>query len=206
MKNVQIFKLHIWIHWHNFFTYSSKIISMVTNLVETVQKNLGYQPLKKVDPNTQEISDSNKMSPEQKLQQAAVPAVLAAMIKYSDGQDGINILTNNENKDWLGTIYGGKEKDAIKKVSEYAGVGQDEAEGHMENISDEAVKIVRDLIKTPDAEKLRSLMNSQRHSILSHLPASMKMGDVLNEETFDDRTNKMEGPISSFLHKIEDIL
>jgi hypothetical protein len=49
-------------------------------------------------------------------------------------------------------------------------------------------------------------MNSQRHSILSHLPAAMKMGDVLNEETFDDRTNKMEGPVSSFLHRIEDIL
>ena len=179
---------------------------MVTNIIEAVQKNLGYQPLKKVDPNTQEIPDSNKMSSEQKLQQAAVPAVLAAMIKYSDGKDGINILTNNENTDWLGTIYGGNEKDAIKKVSEYAGVRENEAEGHMENISDEAVKIVRDLVKPPDAEKLRSLMNSQRHSILSHLPAAMKMGDVLNEETFDDRTNKMEGPISSFLHKIEDIL
>jgi len=179
---------------------------MVTNLIEAVQKNLGYQPLKKVDPNTQEISDSNKMSPEQKLQQAAIPAVLAAMIKYSDGTEGITILTNNDNKDWLGTIYSGKEKDAIKKVSEYAGVSQEQAEGHMENISDEAVKIVRDLIKPPDAEKLRSLMNSQRHSILSHLPASMKMGDILNEETFDDRTNKMEGPISSFLHRIEDIL
>jgi len=46
-------------------------------------------------------------------------------------------------------------------------------------------------------------MNSQRHTILSHLPAVLKIGDTLNEETFDDRTNKMEGPVSSFLHKIE---
>jgi hypothetical protein len=76
----------------------------------------------------------------------------------------------------------------------------------MENIASEAVRIARDFVKTPDSEKLRSFMNSQRHSILSHLPASMKMGDVLNEETFDDRTNKMEGPVSSFLHRIEDIL
>jgi hypothetical protein len=179
---------------------------MVTNLVEAIQKNLGYQPLKKVDPNTQEIKDAKKMSPGEKLPQAAIPAVLAAMIKYSDGTDGIKLLSDNNNKDWLGTIEGGKEQDAIKKVAEYAGVTPDEAKRHMENISNEAVRIIKDLMKTPDSEKLRSFMNSQRHSILSHLPASMKMGDVLNEETFDDRTNKMEGPVSSFLHRIEDIL
>src|SRR5258708_34376951 len=90
--------------WHSFFACKSKTISMVTNLVEVIQKNLGYQPLKKVDPNTQEIKKANKMSSEQKLPQAAIPAVLAAMIKYSDGKDGISLLSDNENKNWLGTI------------------------------------------------------------------------------------------------------
>ena len=179
---------------------------MFTNIVEAVQKNLGYEALKKVDPNTQETNKAREMTPDEKLHQAAIPAVLAAMIKYSDGNEGINLLTAKENKDWLGTIYGGKEKDAIKKVAEYSGRTTDEAEREMENISDEAVRIVNEMVTTPDAEKLRSFMNSQRHSILSHLPAAMKMGDILNEETFDDRTNKMEGPVSSFLHKIEDIL
>ena len=46
-------------------------------------------------------------------------------------------------------------------------------------------------------------MNDQRHGILVHLPAAMQMGDVLNEESLDDRTNKMEGPISNFMHAIE---
>jgi len=188
------------------FYYMTKTRSMVTNIVEAIQKNLGYQPLKKVDPNTQEIRGARKMPPEQKLPQAAIPAVLAAMIKYSDGTDGINLLSADENQNWLTTIYGGKESDAVQKVADYAGVTADEARKQMESISQEAVRIVRDVIKNVDAEKLRSFMNSQRHSILSHLPAAMKMGDVLNEETFDDRTNKMEGPVSSFLHRIEDIL
>jgi hypothetical protein len=184
----------------------SKTTAMVTNIVEAIQKNLGYQPLKKVDPNTQEIKDARKMPPDQKLPQAAIPAVLAAMIKYSDGTDGIKLLSGDKNENWLTTIYSGKEGDAVQKVADYAGVTLDEARKQMENIAQEAVRIVRDVINSPDAEKLRSFMNSQRHSILSHLPATMKMGDVLNEETFDDRTNKMEGPVSSFLHRIEDIL
>ena len=179
---------------------------MVTNIVEAIQQKLGYRPLKKVDPNTQEIKEANKMSAEEKLPQAAIPAVLAAMIKYSDSQDGINLLTASDDKTWLGTIYGGQQDNAIKKVADYAGVDAGEARRHMENISKAAVEIAKEVVKTPDAEKLRSFMNSQRHSILSHLPAAMKLGDVLNEETFDDRTNKMEGPVSSLLHRIEDIL
>lgn len=179
---------------------------MVTNIVDAVQQKLGYRPLKKVDPNTQEIKGAKKMSPEEKLPQAAIPAVLAATIKYSDGKDGINLLSENKNENWLNVIYGGKQNDAIQKVADYAGVSTDEARKHMEKISDATVTIVKDALKTPDAEKLRSFMNSQRHSILSHLPASMKMGDLLNEETFDDRTNKMEGPVSGFLHRIENII
>jgi ribosomal protein L7/L12 len=176
---------------------------MVTNLVDAIQKNLGYPPLGKVDPNSQEIKGAKKMSSAQKLPQAAIPAVLAAMIKYSDGTDGINLLTLHENRNWLGTFYSRKEKEAIKKVADYAGVGMDEAQRSMEDISNEAVRLVKESVKNADAEKLRSYMNSQRHSILSHLPAVLKIGDTLNEETFDDRTNKMEGPVSSFLHKIE---
>jgi hypothetical protein len=34
----------------------------------------------------------------------------------------------------------------------------------------------------------------------------MNFGDILHDETLDDRTNKMEGPISNFMHKIEDKL
>ena len=176
---------------------------MVTNLVDAIQKSLGYPPLEKVDPNSQEIKGAKKMSSAQKLPQAAIPAVLAAMIKYSDGPDGINLLTLHENRNWLETFYGGKEKDAVRKVANYAGVSEDEAQRNMEDIANEGARLVINSIKNADAEKLRSYMNSQRHTILSHLPAVLKMGDILNEETFDDRTNKMEGPVSSFLHKIE---
>ena len=49
-------------------------------------------------------------------------------------------------------------------------------------------------------------MKGQRHNILLYLPAAMQMGDLLNDDTLDDRTNKMEGPISNFVHTIENKL
>src|SRR5438105_2005032 len=109
---------------------------MITNIIEAVQKRLGYTPLKKVDPNDQEIKKADQASPEQKLPQAAVPAVLAAMIKFSDSKEGISLLTDNNNRGWLKTIYCGKENDAVQKVAEYAGVSNDDARIQMENISD----------------------------------------------------------------------
>jgi hypothetical protein len=39
-----------------------------------------------------------------------------------------------------------------------------------------------------------------------HLPAAMQLGYLLNDNAMDDRTNKMEGPVSSFMHTIENKL
>ena len=74
----------------------------------------------------------------------------------------------------------------------------------MENIADEAVKLVKAAAgSNPTPDKIKNYMNTQRHNILVYLPAAMNLGDVLNDETLDDKTNKMEGPISNMMHKIE---
>jgi hypothetical protein len=35
-----------------------------------------------------------------------------------------------------------------------------------------------------------------------YLPAALQIGVLLNDDTLDDATNKMEGPISSLMQKI----
>jgi len=197
------------------------------DLLESVRKNLGYEPLKKVDPNSQEVKMQHELTPEQRFAQAAIPAVLAGLIKYADSNEGINIMTL-ENASWLNLIFREKESEVIQKVAEYSGSPTEETSDTMKKIADVSVDVVRENVKktfdavkkitdvpmgankkdakSDEAEKLRSYMNSQRHSILNHLPAAMNMGYLLNEEGFDDRTNKMEGPVSSFLHRIENII
>jgi len=55
---------------------------MSINLLEIVQKNLGYPTLQKIDPNTQVVVADDKKPDEDKFSQAAIPAVLAAFYKY----------------------------------------------------------------------------------------------------------------------------
>lgn len=181
---------------------------MANNLVETIQKNLGLPALQKIDPNIQETKEKSLRSTQDKLAQAAIPAVLAALYKFTRTDDGCKaIISGDGYSDWLGTFFEGKEKSAVDKVARYAGVTAEEAESIMENIADESVTTIKGSFRAKLTVKgIRTFMNDQRHNILVSLPAAMQMGDVLNDEALDDRTNKMEGPVSGFMHRIENLL
>ncbi len=181
---------------------------MANNIIETIQRNLGLPALEKIDPNIQETKEKFLRSSQEKLAQAAIPAVLTALYKFTRTDEGCKtIISNNDHTDWLGTFFEGNEKSAVEKVAQYAGVTSGEAEAVMENIADESVRVLKNSLKTKSpVESIRPFMDDQRHHILVYLPAAMKMGDILNDETLDDRTNKMEGPVSGFMHRIENIL
>jgi hypothetical protein len=179
---------------------------MSTNLIEAIQKKMGYPPLQKVDPVNHEVKNSSEFSDREKLAQAAIPAVLAIIYKFTRSEEGRNILlSGNKKGSWLDTMLEYKEKAAVDKVSQYAGVSRAEAEQEMEAIAVQAIEIIKESAgKKPTQEHIKILVGDQRHSILGHLPAAMQLGSLLDDDTLDDRTNKMEGPISSFMHTIED--
>jgi len=178
---------------------------MAKNIVEAVQEKLGYAPLQKIDPNIQETKEQDQ-SASQKLAQAAIPAVLTAIYKFTRTDDGCNAIINGSAKDdWTELIYQGNKSIVAQHISRYSGVSITEALHQMKNIADESIKILQEVAgKDGAADKLKVYMNAQRHNILVYLPAALNMGDLLHDEALDDRTNKMEGPVSSFMHKIED--
>lgn len=179
---------------------------MSTNIIEQIQINLEYPPLHKIDPNIQETKPEFEHTGAEKLAQAAIPAVVAALYKYSKTDDGAaRLLKTTSSEDWLSILYNGKEREAVEKIARYASVSKGEAEIHMEDIADESIRLVKEAAGAkPTPEKIKSYMNDQRHNVLVYLPAALAIGDLLNDEAMDDRTNKMEGPISNFMHKIED--
>ena len=69
---------------------------MAINLVESIQKNLGFQPLQKIDPNTQEVKKPENMSAQDYLPQAAIPVVLLGLYKFSCTEEGNAELLRGE--------------------------------------------------------------------------------------------------------------
>jgi hypothetical protein len=181
---------------------------MITNIVEIVQNDLGYPAIKKIDPNIQETKETTSRSSRERLAQSAIPAVLAGFFNFTRSDKGCNyILAGGGQKNWLDTLFAGKKDMAVEKIAHYANISLDDAAVSMEDIAREAGIIIHEASgEKPTAEKLRSYMNGQRHNILVYLPPALQLGDLLNDNAMDDRTNKMEGPISSMMHGIENKL
>lgn len=181
---------------------------MSANLIETIQKNLQYPALKKIDPNTGQTGNKVHQSTVGLLAQSAIPAVLTGLYKLSRIDDGCAAILNAKgNYDSIKTIFGENEDQVVEKVAHYSGVSANQAQSHLENIADESIKVLKESVgETGEPQKLKQFMSDQRHSILVYLPASLTLGDLLEDKTLDDQTNKMEGPVSGFMHKMENKL
>ena len=178
---------------------------MAINLVEVIQQNLGLPELQKIDPNTQEVKKPENVSPENYIGQAAIPVVLLGLYKFTGDKNGNAAIVNGTlSSDLLGNIFDKKKDEVIEKVAEYIGTTNDYAADKMEQIAGEAIQVINENIpgETSDGSVRRFLIN-QRNNILVYLPAELQVGNVFDDDTIDDRTNKMEGPISNHMHWLE---
>ncbi len=176
-------------------------------ILETVQQNLGYPALQKVDPNTNLIKEDTATPDEDKFSQAAIPAVLTGMYKYALTDDGANeILTSDGDEQWMSKIFDENKKEAIQIISSYSKQSSDDPLAKMNSIAAEAAKIVRDKIGANGTVKaVKEYFITQRNDILLYLLPILKMGDLLDNNTLDDETNKMEGPVSSLMNSIGEV-
>ncbi len=178
---------------------------MAINLVDVIQKNLGLPALQKIDPNTQEVKKPENVSPADYLGQAAIPAVLLGLYKFSGNKEGNAAIVNRSlTGNLLERIFGDKKREVIQSVAEYTGNTNKYTAENMERIAGEAVRVINDNIPSQTSdEAVRTFLIDQRNNILLYVPAELQIGKVLHDNTIDDRTNKMEGPLSSHMHWLE---
>jgi len=104
----------------------------------------------------------------------------------------------------LQKIFEGKAQEVVQAIATYANTEASQIEAHLKNIANEALKLFIESAganSTPEA--FQTSINNQRHNILVYLPPALNMGNILDINTIDDRTNKMEGPISNLMHGLE---
>jgi len=176
----------------------------MATIIENVQQRLGYPPLQKIDPNVQETKNA-LYTTEERLAQAVIPSVLAFLFKLTRNTEGCKYILSGVPVD-TAFIFNNRKEEAAEKIAQYAGVSTQTAMEKIDEVTNVAIRQIKE-DAGPDTteEKIKTYMSGQRHNILVYLPAAMKMGDVLEDESVDDRTNKMEGPVSGFMHKIENI-
>ena len=177
---------------------------MSINLLETIQNNLHYPPLKKIDPNTEEVKKDNKPTGEHAFSQAAIPSILTGLYAYSaKDENAAHILSGDISSNWVSEIFGNNSQEIVRQVSSYASRSHDDTLKEMNEIATEAVNIIRKEV-TPSATimDVKKFLSNHTNNFLKYLPKELHVGQVVHEETLDDNTNKMEGPVSTLMHKI----
>jgi hypothetical protein len=179
---------------------------MSINIVDVIQKRTPYPELHKIDPNLQEIHEKDAQTPASLMGQAAIPAVLTAVYKHSrNDEDANRILNSDPSSGMLGYLFNDSDRQVVENVARYAGISPEKARDEMEHIAGQSISVIKEFLgRETTPQRLKTFMNDQRHNILVYLPAQLHLGDFLADEALDDRTNKMEGPVSNFMHKIED--
>jgi hypothetical protein len=178
---------------------------MAINLVEEIQKNLGFKPLQKIDPNTQEVKKPENLSAEDYLPQAAIPTVLLGLYKFSGDKDGNKAILNQSfSGSLLSTIFGKYEDKIINKVAEFTGANTDYTSRKMEEIAAEAIRLVKVNVSGEGTDStVKEYLINQKNNILLYLPGELQIGKAIHDDTIDDRSHKMEGPVSTSMHWLE---
>ncbi|CAF0752412.1 unnamed protein product [Rotaria sordida] len=176
---------------------------MSTNIIEAVQKQMGYKPLHKVSPNTQQPEKENDPEMATTFEQASLISVVLGIYKKSKEVDD-NVTWGIPSTNMLAEIFGNEKDDVIAAVAKYANVGTQKAENEMYRAGTATMQII-DSVAHGNAALAKSYLTDQRTNILLYLPPALHMGDLLHDNTIDDRTNKMQGPMSGLAHIIEKV-
>lgn len=182
---------------------------MSVNILEKVQQSLLYQPLQKVDANTQKVVVDSNTPNEDRFSQAAIPAAIIAFYEFSTTENGAGtILQMEASSDWLSIIFGGEKDAFIKSICSYANQPFQSCLNNIYAVFSATLKAIREQLPATDnnnIEAVKNLLSDQRSSVLPYLPAEIQLGKLMDDSTLDDRTNKMEGPMSNLMHTIGNV-
>jgi hypothetical protein len=179
---------------------------MSINLLEAVQIQMGYPALQKIDPNIPELAVILSTPNGHRFSQAAIPGILTALYKYSRTDEGVkNILKGNDYTDWIDLIFADIKQNAIQRIAFYSYYSMQNAELKMNAIAAFSVRLIKESLSAetsiPDVKKF---IAGQRSNILPYLPSVLQMGELLYDNTLDERTHNMEDPVSSMFNTIGD--
>lgn len=182
---------------------------MSENIVKKVLEKFQIESFIKINPNTQkeERASSTTGANAKQFEQAAVTSVLAGLYKYGSTDEGAkNLFRISNSHDLLNSFFAYHRDDVINGLAVYGNVMPLQVETLLESIAIESVEAVKEAVGA-DAkpEVIRSYLAGQRHNILVYLPPDLRFGKLIGDDILDDRTNKMEGPVSSFMHFIENL-
>ncbi len=174
------------------------------HIVQIIQKNLGFSSLEKIDPNTQQVPGNEHLLGNNALAQAAIPAILLGIFSRLEQNPEPEALFAIPSSGLLLWIFGKSTEAVTEQIAVYSKIRDKHILQELEHIASESVRVVKDSLGVdPSEHTIRRFVSANKGEVLLYLPPSLELGTILNNNNLDDRTGKMEGPVSSFMHRLE---
>ena len=174
------------------------------NIIETVQKNLGFNALKKIDPNTQDTPGTDIVIGNDAIAQAGIPAILLGIYNRLEMNPAVSELDIDQTGSLLERVFGKSTEDVVKRIYDYSRIQDKHSIQQLEHIASEAMRVIKESIgESADENTIRNFVAKNKQDTLLYLPPTLELGTILKNNNLDDRTGKMEGPVSSFMRKVE---
>ena len=171
---------------------------MANDLLQTVQQNLGYLPLRKVKAsNWESVFDDNK-SEEELSNQAVLPAVLTALCKYCLTEKGAEaILRANLSTDWASFIFGDHKDEVMKTIAEFSHHITADIIKKIRVVTEESIHVIRKRVPVNGSIKqVRKVLTDSLDEVLLYLPIHMEIVELKGNSRGDHPRN-MEEPACS---------
>jgi hypothetical protein len=175
------------------------------NIIETIQKNLGFDSLKKIDPNTQETTGEDTAMGNSAIAQAGIPAILLGIYNKLEENPDLNAL-DSEHGNLLENIFGKSTDTVVKQIENYSKFIDKHSAQQLEHIALESLRVVKECLgNKSDKNSIRNFVAKNKPDTLLYLPPTLELGTILKNNNLDDRTGKMEGPVSTFMRNVEKV-
>ena len=137
--------------------------------------------------------------------QSACIATLTGLYKYGITDSGASFLSRSyDDHALLQHIFNNNEEKVVTAISDYGRQTYDNTFALMQSAAGAGLRFIRlQAANDLSLDRVKNILAGQRHHILACLPPDLQLGGLLNDNTIDDRTNKMEGPVSGFMHFVE---
>lgn len=179
------------------------------NIVKELEKELNDDSMQLVDPNTMKADEHEQQPDDILFKRALICIALVGSYQFTRSADNAVVFIRSDDPHvLLLKMFNGKLKDIEGRLYAFSHYDANNSREMLELVLEKILLVVRRELKNTNctAEKVRSFFTMQRSHILSYLPAALRMGELTNSTTVDDRVNKMHGPFSDFFHWMGDLL
>ncbi len=176
---------------------------MSKSIISEVQERLGGF-IHKIDANDPAQDKTTHPESTNHLEQAAVSALLVALYEYMHQEEG-KPLASLSIQEGLGEIFHAHLPEVVQAIAQYAKVEASYVSYYLIHAYEVILATIHEIAGTR-REDILKLFKEQKESILSTLPSSLGLGNLLEHSALEDRTHKMDGILSSFTKMLGQML